>query len=359
MKVFISWSGQVSHMVAKELAEWLNVVESSLETFVSSEEISKGSVWFNDISTHLKDCAFGIVVLTPENLQSPWINFESGALFRGLTETRVVPFLVGVRNSSLTSGPLAMFQTVTSERTQVFELVRQVNRCLSHNRTDSQLARIFDRLWPELEVVLNKATSRIETERDGQSASEHQSIISFAKSQWELASLSMGIPNVVMSAKELRISGCTFKTFCDDSRNLDGICRLVNSQASVRLLMLHPQGNGVGMLATMRKDYAPRLTEGRLIAEIEMSLERLLDVLGREVVKTVVKLYRALPRYGLCISDKYLIATLYLHGHGASSPSFVTTVDNPQTKVFCDALASGFDTAWASHLSEAPTFDEI
>lgn len=108
------------------------------------------------------------------------------------------------------------------------------------------------------------------------------------------------------------------------------------------------------MLARMRMDYSPRASEERLKIEIEMSLERLLDVLGPDAVRQMVRMSDALPRYGMCMSERLALLTLYLHGHGASSPSFSLRVNDPQTREFCTALAAGFDEAWSSTLSHVP-----
>lgn len=349
MKIFISWSGPTSHFVAKELANWLTLIESSLEPFVSSEGISKGSIWFNQISEHLKDSSLGILVLTPQNIHSPWVNFEAGALFRGLTESRIIPFLVGMNNSGLANEPLAMFQSVTTERAQIFELIEQINNILPQPRTEQQLSKLFDKMWSEFESVLLEANRKLQSET---SPLLFEDIITFANSQKDLEADSHGISSVVNVATVLRMSGGTFKTFCDDARNLDAVKQIIDNGGLVRLLMLHPQSEAISMLAKMRKDYSPRTTEEKLRAEIEMSVDRLLDALDNDTVKSIVKLHTVLPRYGLCISEKHAVLTLYLHGHGASSPSFFLRTDIPQTKEFCDRLIHGFDDSWSSTLSQ-------
>ena len=39
----------------------------------------------------LSPASYGIICLTPENLASPWIHFEVGALFKGSGESHVCP----------------------------------------------------------------------------------------------------------------------------------------------------------------------------------------------------------------------------------------------------------------------------
>jgi hypothetical protein len=60
MKVFISWSGNTSHLVALALREWLPSVLQSIEPYVSTEEIEKGARWNAEIGRQLNDTTFGI-----------------------------------------------------------------------------------------------------------------------------------------------------------------------------------------------------------------------------------------------------------------------------------------------------------
>lgn len=95
MKVFISWSGEVSHKVALALHDWLPCVLNEAKPFVSSEDIRKGNRWLLDISKELATTRFGIICLTPDNLTAPWILFEAGALSKSLKDSQVCTLLLG------------------------------------------------------------------------------------------------------------------------------------------------------------------------------------------------------------------------------------------------------------------------
>jgi TIR domain len=93
MKVFISWSGSISNEVAKVFANWLPCVLQSVGTFVSSEDIQKGAAWLDELNDALRSCCVGIVVLTKENIDAQWINFEAGAISSALGRRKLCPFL--------------------------------------------------------------------------------------------------------------------------------------------------------------------------------------------------------------------------------------------------------------------------
>jgi hypothetical protein len=77
VKLFISWSGELSHQIALHLKKWLPVVLPFVEPWVSSEDIPKGTRWGAELATQLEGTASGIVCLVPGNVHEPWLNFEA------------------------------------------------------------------------------------------------------------------------------------------------------------------------------------------------------------------------------------------------------------------------------------------
>jgi TIR domain len=155
MKVFISWSGPTSHKVAVALRDWLPSVLQAIDPYVSSEDIDKGARWNTDISKELEDSSFGILCITPENLDAPWLNFEAGALSKSLDRARVAPFLFQVERSAIT-GPLLQFQSTLLETDDVRKLVKSLNGALGEGALDeARVDEIFSVWWPKLDEALD------------------------------------------------------------------------------------------------------------------------------------------------------------------------------------------------------------
>src|SRR5262245_43627779 len=119
MKVFISWSGALSHRVATLLRDWLPNVLQAVEPWLSSEDIAPGARWFSDVSTQLEAVEVGIICLTAENASSAWLNFEAGAISRRQEGARVCVYAVDVPLSDI-RGPLSQFQVTRANSDDTF-----------------------------------------------------------------------------------------------------------------------------------------------------------------------------------------------------------------------------------------------
>jgi hypothetical protein len=149
MKVFISWSGSRSRATAELLRDWIKCVLQATRPWVSTRDIDRGALWFSEISDQLKDTSVGIVCLTNENKNKPWILFEAGALAKGLSSNRVCTFLVDLKSADL-EDPLAQFNHTLPERDSMFELVRTLNTCLETNMLDERiLEQVFETYWAQ------------------------------------------------------------------------------------------------------------------------------------------------------------------------------------------------------------------
>lgn len=152
MKLFISWSGLLSHQIAKELKEWFPQVINQLEPFVSSESIKKGDRWIMDIYSELEQSNFGVVCLTKENLLEPWIMFEAGALSKNISQSRVSCVLFDNLKQNDVKSPLSLFQNTEFSKDDFHKLVISINNALGDKKiSDAVLNKSFEKWYPELE----------------------------------------------------------------------------------------------------------------------------------------------------------------------------------------------------------------
>ncbi len=156
MEPFISWSGKRSKEFAQAIHDWLPKVIQCLKPWMSSSDIDKGDKWLSVISDKLKKNNFGLICLTNENINEPWILFEAGALSSAIGKSHVCSILFDFDPSSLT-GPLSQFQATKFYKDDMLELLKTINKNLdSHQLTDHQLAETFNVWWPLLEEEINK-----------------------------------------------------------------------------------------------------------------------------------------------------------------------------------------------------------
>ncbi|WP_377191376.1 toll/interleukin-1 receptor domain-containing protein [Ruegeria meonggei] len=153
MKVFISWSGPRSKDMANALRDWLPMVLQYVEPFVSDKDISAGDRWAQTIASELEAANFGIICITPENLTSEWVLFESGALSKSMLDGKVIPLLFGLEMSDL-SGPLKQFQAQKVEEAGIMEVVKAINSVAEGKADDKIIDRTVPALWPQLETAL-------------------------------------------------------------------------------------------------------------------------------------------------------------------------------------------------------------
>ena len=151
MKVFLSWSGERSKQVALLLNNWLCCVIQAARPWISSKDIDRGSLWFSEINDQLKDTSVGIICLTQENKNRPWILFEAGALAKGLSTARVCTLLIDLEPKDI-EDPLAQFNHTFPKKENMIELVRTLNNSLGSNGLDPRvLDQVFDTYWPQFE----------------------------------------------------------------------------------------------------------------------------------------------------------------------------------------------------------------
>lgn len=120
-KIFLSWSGPHSRDFAKGLKKILEksvFSNTDLECFVSDQDIASGFDWWDKIKKELRSCKLGILCITKENLRSPWLYFEAGAMVA--REVPSIPLLISCDINALVSTPLNRRQAVVFYNQKIF-----------------------------------------------------------------------------------------------------------------------------------------------------------------------------------------------------------------------------------------------
>lgn len=160
MDIFISWSGTRSRKVAELLKGWLKCVIQAANPWVSAHDIDRGTVWFSTIAEKLSRTKFGIICLTQENKNQPWILFEAGAIAKGVAANHVCTLLIDLEPTEV-ENPLAQFNhTVAGQRQSMWDLVRTINKQLQDEALPEQiLTNVFGTYWPQFDKAYRKILS--------------------------------------------------------------------------------------------------------------------------------------------------------------------------------------------------------
>jgi hypothetical protein len=158
MRIFASWSGDRSKAAALGLKSLLqDLFGTAVEIFVS-EHINPGEAWSRRLGSELDKSEFGIICLTMENANAPWLLFEAGAIAKNFDTSRVVPYLVDELSSSLEAGsPLGQLQHVRADRDGTYRLIQSINDAIRPDpKSIQELERHFSKWWPDLEPTLKE-----------------------------------------------------------------------------------------------------------------------------------------------------------------------------------------------------------
>ena len=166
MKVFISWSGELSKSIAESIKKWLPCIIQSADVFFSPDDIEKGENWDTKISKELLECKYGVVCLTEENVSAPWIHFEAGALAKTL-DSKVATLMINVSPTDI-KGPLSRYQATKLEKDDFFQLIKNINSQADNPIKIDVLTTLFESLWESIEKDFKSQISKYQTENSEQ-----------------------------------------------------------------------------------------------------------------------------------------------------------------------------------------------
>lgn len=135
-----------------------------VEPWVSETDIAAGDRWAQAIGTELEASNFGIICITPENLTSPWVLFEAGALAKSMQDGKVIPLLFGLEFSDITD-PLAQFQAKKVDQAGIGEVIQAIEKVSENKNREELIKRRFNGLWADFEKMIKEIPDRAPTEK--------------------------------------------------------------------------------------------------------------------------------------------------------------------------------------------------
>jgi len=156
MDVLISWSKKHSQEMASLFHSWLPNVVPGLRPWMSSKDIDKGKQWFSELQDFLGEATSCIICVTSENVRSPWIYYETGAIAAKKQDVLVCPYLVGISTSMIADGPLSQYQCTEATKEDTLALIRSLNKALANPHDEGLLCGNFESRWPKFELELTR-----------------------------------------------------------------------------------------------------------------------------------------------------------------------------------------------------------
>lgn len=155
-KVFISWSGELSQNLAKAIRNWLPSALQFVKPYFTPDDIEKGTKWSSEISTELEQSNVGIICLTNDNINNPWILFEAGALSKNIKHSHVCTLLFNLEPAQI-SGPLSSFQATKFVKEDFKKIVQTINATANERKLETAvLDDVFETWWPKLDKQINE-----------------------------------------------------------------------------------------------------------------------------------------------------------------------------------------------------------
>jgi hypothetical protein len=126
-----------------------------VEPWTSSSDLRAGGRWLSELAKSLDSTDAAVFCITPDNMNSPWLNFEAGALSRSVEMERghIIPYAIDIDDPSVIPQPLGQFQGVPATRPGTLKMARELFKAMSIE-VDLLKGGAFNAFWPLLDAIL-------------------------------------------------------------------------------------------------------------------------------------------------------------------------------------------------------------
>lgn len=355
-KVFISWSGDRSKHVARALRKWIPFVLQSVEPWMSEQDIKPGTRWANELASTLASVDFGIICLTPETINTPWVLFETGALAKALDHSVVCPYLIELEPGAL-KAPLNQFNAIVADEAGTLGLFRAMNGALPNHQIlrDEVLEETFHQWWPKMKEALEKTPS---------APAGHSILLADQGLGLEYVAESRGpaleifkkyIDIEAKRGKEGRISmiGTSMRGFLVHAgggfSGREILREAVKNHVELRLMLVDPKN------ADLRAPFEGGRPRGKIPEEIRSDVAELKQ-LG--IPRESVHYYGSGPTvFGIATSDRMLLNPYPSCLEAHAGFTLIARKTSQRSDIFQQYIRAHFDDLWRKHSTVVPDHD--
>lgn len=271
-QVFISWSGDRSREIG---LVWKSLIEDtfdSVNAFVSHRDITPGERGLTVIKAQLDETSVGIPIVTRDNVDSQWINFESGALSKEVPDApvRVMPCLVDYNDPSELTGPLTQFQAKLLNQDGVEAILSTIAQA---NSIEWQRKKAgFEARWPQFDEQFAKHREPSKDEKNSGERTQKDMLAEIVNNTRELR-------------KDLASKRYPSRMFDEiDAKNRDALSVLILVATQIRDYHL-TKHRDLRATATMDSDFRIWILVERWSLDSHSFLIRLADEYGARIVE--------------------------------------------------------------------------
>lgn len=129
---------------------------------MSDLDIRAGENWERQLSETLETADCGILVLTKDNHNAPWVVFEAGVLSKSARLQLVIPYRVDLPLSEV-AAPLARLQGVDADLNGTKKLIETLNSVLLKPVPSDRVHTLIEALWPQLRTKIVTASKEVKS----------------------------------------------------------------------------------------------------------------------------------------------------------------------------------------------------
>lgn len=156
MNIFLSWSKEESKQYAAIFKKELSKLFTDDSFFMSDQDIGSGSISTDKIQESLAESNYGFLFVTDENANEAWLNYEAGALSKGIKSSHIVPIGFNGLEMQYLSSPLRNFQGFTFNEEKFRKTIKELNKQTKTHYNEAVLELVLDELWDKISSEVKK-----------------------------------------------------------------------------------------------------------------------------------------------------------------------------------------------------------